>query len=196
MSTKPQTAEVPIYDGDDLARLAELRALAEHAQGVANEARDRRIRNRASRLGDDDADAVEEAQKNAKAAQDEYDAFVDEAAERCTYVRLQRLPGRKFRDLMAAHPPRKDNDSDAAYGVNVDKFQDALLEYISIEDPEIRTVVEPRHPTVEDLRAWLDDRSFGELETYFEVAYGLNRSPAADPKALRYSTAPRTSAAT
>lgn len=194
--SKPRTATVPLYDGDDFARLSELWAIAEHAQGVADDLQRRQSRRTSSRLGDDDATEAEDAQQVANEAKAEHDAFVDEAAERATPVRLQMLPGRKFRDLMAAHPPRKNNDEDAAVGFDSSTFPDALLEYVDADDPEIRTVIEPKHASKGHLKRWLDEQSYGDLGTWFDVAYGLNRSPAADPKALRYSTAPRTSAAT
>ena len=101
MSTlKPRTATIPIYQGDDAERLAELRMAVAVAERQAMQS------NGAPRRGGDSdpAEAI-------KAAQAAYDAFVDEAAERAVEVVVRSIGRRRFRDLVAAHPPRKEKNS-------------------------------------------------------------------------------------
>lgn len=186
MPIKPRTATVPIYDGDDLHRLGELRRAADHAERVV--AAQDKARRGAARVGDDDEPS--EAAQALTAARNAYDAFVDEASDRATFVDLQALPRRKFRNLMATHPPRKDNDEDAAWGVNMETFGDALLAYVDEESSDVRTVVAPAFQTKADLEAFLDVISDGDFSDLFNVAYELNRAPSSDPKAQRFSVAP------
>ena len=194
MSTlKPRTATIPIYQGDDTERLAELRmavAIAERQAQVAAGA--------PRRGGDDDPQAaVNEAQAS-------YDAFVDEAAERAVEVVVRAIGRRRFRDLVVAHPPRKVpnakgeevvHDDDMRYEVNVETFAPALLTFAEAGEDGVRTIVGPaeviKSPTA--LRDFLDDDvTEGDYEKIFEVAYWINRAPGSDPKELRYS--PSTSA--
>lgn len=188
MSTlKPRTATIPIYQGDDTERLAELRmavAIAERqAQVAASSPR---------RGGDDDPQA---AVREAQAA---YDAFVDEAAERAVEVLVRAIGRRRFRDLVVAHPPRmveRDgkqvvHDDDMRYEVNVETFAPALLMFSEAGDEGVRTIIGPpeviRSPKA--LEDFLDDDvTEGDYEKIFEVAYWINRAPGSDPKELRYS---------
>lgn len=189
MSTlKPRTATIPIYQGDDTERLAELRmavAIAERqAQVAANAPR---------RGGDDDPQA---AVNEAQAA---YDAFVDEAAERAVEVVVRAIGRRRFRDLVVAHPARVEkndkgehvtHEDDVRYGVNVETFAPALLTYAESGEEGVRTILGPsevvKSPTA--LRDFLDDDvTEGDYEKIFEVAYWINRAPGSDPKELRYS---------
>lgn len=208
MSTiKPREAEIVIYQGDDLTRLAELRKSAELARRAARRAAEQE-QAAPLRLGDespasDDATLPEEAA---------YDAAVEEAAERAVIVRIRAIGRRRFRDLMAEHPPRKvtvkrgegDDEreveeahpDDASFDVNTETFGPALLGFVDLDDPEIRTIAEPEFSR-KALTAFLDDEiSEGDFEGMWVAAYYLNRSPSADPKASRYSTASPRSTAT
>jgi hypothetical protein len=189
MSTlKPRTATIPIYQGDDTERLAELRmavAIAERQAQIASGA--------PKRGGDDDPQAA------VNAAQAEFDAFVDEASERAIEVVVRAIGRRRFRDLLAEHPAREVDDKDGKkvtheddreYGVNVETFAPALLLFAEAGEDGVRTIMGPsevtKSPTV--LRDFLDDEvTEGDYEKIFTVAYWINRAPGSDPKELRYS---------
>lgn len=178
MSTiKPREAEIVIYQGDDLARLADLRRTAEAATraGAGN----------SLRVGDDGAGQAE---------RDAYDAFVDEAAERAVVVKVRAIGRKRFRDLMAEHPPRKvdgedgpeTHEDDAPYDVNTDSFPEALLAF---RDGDVSTIVSPEFGTSAAARDFLEnDIADGDFESLWVGAYFLNRAPSADPKASRFST--------
>lgn len=203
MSTtlKPRSWAIPIYQGDDAERLADLRmavAIAERQleqkRGLLDSQQDR-----ARRVGDPVAvtsDEIAEAESEVKAKQDAYDAGIDQAAERAVEVRGQSIGSRRFRDLVAAHParmvpneqgeavPHEDDD----LGVNEETFPLALLEYVDADDPEIRTITTPEFKGPKDTRAFFEDHvSDGDLEKIWRAAYWGNRAPGTDPKVLRYS---------
>jgi hypothetical protein len=219
---KPRTATIVIYQGDDMTTLTELRRAAETARqfeelarGQAEAAREVFATN--ARAGDDivveDA-ALAAAETETKARQDEYDAFVDEAAERAVTIELHSIGKKRFRDLMAAHPPRKvtetiqpgpdaDEDAtpttvervhpdDAALEVNTETFPDALLTFIDEDDPEVRTIGKPDLSGRKAVTAFVDnDLAEGDYDGIWTAAYWLNRAPSADPKASKYSGALR-----
>lgn len=192
-SIKPRTASLVIYQGDDLARLRDLRSAAE----AASESKGPR------RGGDETPGAAE---------RDAYDAFVEEAAERAVVVDLQAIGRRRFAELVADHPVRQvdqettDEDGkkhsgrvthpdDAAFDVNTATFGLALAKYRDPEDPSVRTIVSPDF-TSKALQDFLDDDlSDGDFRDLWVTAYYLNRAPSADPKATLYSTgSPRSTA--
>ena len=206
MSTlTPRSAVHVIYQGDDMGRLADLRRAADIAERLAEQ-----DTGSAKRLGDT------EAQAEVQAAQDAYDAFVDEAAERAVTVELKSIGRRRFRDLMAEHPPRKvaakpseddedevptdaevDHPDDAGFGVNIETFGEALLTYIDADDPTIRTITAPDFAGRKAVAAFIDDElADGDFDSLWVTAYALNRQPSADPKASRFSAAPRSSTET
>lgn len=84
--------------------------------------------------------------------------------------KLTALPRRRFRELKAAHPPRKDeqgNTNTRDYlGVNYDTFMDALLR---------AAIVEPKLDE-ETLTLLLDERlTDRQYEDLTDVAWNLNR---------------------
>lgn len=177
---KPRTATVPIYQGDDLERLADLHREAEIAERRAQEAARSPLRG-----GDEIPSAADE-----RAA---YDAFVDEAAERAVIVELTAIGKRKWRDLLAAHPARKHTvdgkeetvEDDAFYEVNAETFPQALLTF---SRDGVSTVTGPRVPASE-FREFLENEvSDGDFERLWSTAYWLNRAPGADPKDSKFST--------
>ena|SRR5690349_16821229 len=207
---KPRTASDVIYQGDDLAILAELRqaaSVAERKADIELSVAQARARADAPRRG---GDAIPEDPQVAydaavKPSQDAYDAFVDEAAERAVVWTVQAIGRKAFRALMLAHPPRtvetvedgvkveKPHEDDAAWGVNVETFPDALLTYAEGDD---RTLLEPAFDSTADRQKWLDRLAEGDFEKIWATAYQLNRAVGADPKASRFSTAHRISSAT
>lgn len=167
-----RTTSVTLYQGDDFEVLAELRREADAARRRSDEAE----KQGAGRAGDDAADP--DLLAVAERAEAEYNAFVDQAAERATEVRFRALRGKEFRALMAEHPPREGNADDAVYKVNIETFPVPLL-MESIEEPELGAGA--RQDFIEDLED-------GEFEIWWITAYWLNRSRGGDPKASRYST--------
>lgn len=206
MSTtlKRRTATIPIYQGDDAERLAELRMDVAIAEQRAQQTRARveatEATEASARYGDEPevtSEDLADAEAAAQNARDSYDAFVDEAAERAVPVTVQHIGSRRFRELVAAHPPRmvKDDegkdvahDDDFDFGVNVSTFGLALLTYVDPEDPDIRTMLTPELKGKKGIAAFVDDElSDGDVERAWQSAYWLNRVPSADPKALRFS---------
>ena len=185
---KPRTASFLVFQGDDMPRLTELRRAAaiatEKAQAAARGPR---------RGGDDMPSAVTE--------QDAYDAFVDEAAERAVEVTVQAIGSRRFRDLLAAHPPRMEAvdgkervvEDDREYAVNTETLPMALLMFRDPDAPEKRTVIEPDVPEA-DLREFFEDEcADGDFEKAWETAFWINRGEGADPRLGKYSTGTPTS---
>lgn len=213
-----------IYDGNDMPHLGDLRRAAENAQVFEDEAAKALEAARSAiaeggRAGDtceQEIDAYEAAKAETVARQNEYDAFVDEAAERATTIMVQDLGRKRFRDLMADHPPRKvtvkddppeeggepverevNHPDDAGFGVNTETYPMALLAYIDPDNPDIRTIVQPEFASRKAVQDFLDnDLAEGDFPGLWAAAHFLNRMPSANPKELRYSSAPRSSAAT
>ena len=183
---KPRTVSIPIYQGDDAERLAELRMAVAVAERQATQAQG------GPRRGGDPSPS-----EDVKAAQDAYDAFVDEAAERAAEVVVRHIGSRRFRELVAGHPPRmvKDaegndvvHDDDTDYDVNIETFPRALLTFAEAGEDGIRTIVSPEFKSRKALEDFLDDElSDGILTQIFVTAYWHNRSGATDPKEFRYS---------
>lgn len=192
---KPRTATVTIYQGDDLAKLAELEAAAQKAEGalaVARQAVDiaRRASEKASAglLSDDSpesermAKAVEDlqvAQEAFDAAAVEHDDFAAEAQGRGVTVVLHALRRLRWRELMNTHPARIGDDgkvlpADDLFGVNMETLPDVLL-------PES---VDRDASTIEgDVGEFLESLSdFDYYDRLFVEAFTLNRgSVRADP---------------
>lgn len=107
----PRTTTVLLFQGDDLARIEELRQAAENAAGKPRD------------LGDLDP-AVE------------HDEFVKEAEQRAVRVVLKALGRKQWRSLVAAHPPRPDVEADQSLGVNDETFGEALV-LASLDEPAL-----------------------------------------------------------
>lgn len=168
---KPRTAKVVLYQGDDMATLAELKRAADQAGG-------------GTRM-DDGADE--------KAA---YEAFVDEAAERAVEVVLEAIGRRRWRDLVLAHPPRMvesepdddgktkmvEHDEDVYFSVNTETFPRALLLYA---DGDKATIAAPPFANETEREGFVDDDlADGDFERAWMAAFHLNTNPPQDPKAL------------
>jgi hypothetical protein len=100
----------------------------------------------------------------------EHTALVAEAEETAIHVKLKALGRRVWRDLTEAHPPREGNKGDQQIGVNDDSFKEALVP-VSIVEPEFSS---------DDL----DEISDVDFDRLYNVAFALNRAPAAGPKAI------------
>lgn len=167
---KPTRAVVVLYHGDDMVTLAELKRTADQAAG-GNRADD----------GADEAAA--------------FNAFIDAARERAVEVILESIGWRRWRDLVATHPPRMvesepDDDGktetvehyeDVPYGFNTETLPRDLLMF---RDEKKRTIVGPELD-VDGLAEFVeDDCSEGQIEQLWLAAHGLNANQGASPKAL------------
>lgn len=189
---------VPLYDGDDFERLAELRREVDLAEKRVDRLEREERPALSRRLGDDDLDddKLIQARTALEAARDAYDAFVDEAAERAEMWVLEPIGHSEFRGLFKEHPPRKvkgdegkesDDPDDAPFGVNTETFPMALLSFVDPDDDEIRTVTEPKFDTTAAFRKRVKRLSAGEFETLWVAAFLLNRQGVSDPKLSMFS---------
>lgn len=195
----PRTATVVLYQGDDMARLADLQREADHAELQARA--DLQSAARAPLRAGDEV-PLEAFREAVKPARDALNAFVDEAAARAVEIRLQAIGSTRFEELLLAHPPRKvqvdgktvDHEDDAAFAdylsefgiedgaVNTATFPKALLKHREGR----RTIVEPDLSEAE-LEEFLDEEcSEGDIDAMWRPAYLLNRVVAVDPKGVKF----------
>lgn len=140
-----------------------------------DEAELRRLRQEATRLraaaNNSAADADEKAAEKAEKAANKY---ADEAEERGVKVVMRSVGRKTWRRLLAENKPREDNELDEQMGANVETFGEAAV---------AACLASPTFTNDEERDAFLDQLSeaqFGKLEV---VAFGLNASVGADPKA-------------
>lgn len=174
-----RTAEVPIFQGDDLAAIEQAEIDFAHAEA------DRKS-GPAGRLNPDTS--------NAQEAADKFDALVKEAMTRAVKVKVQAI-GRKYRHLLVEHPPRADNATDEQYGFNETTFFDALLEYFDGETGD-RTIIEPPFTSRQELVDWLNGLTDGQFTELAATAVRVNQGGQPDPKASLGSRAAQMYAAT
>lgn len=153
----PRTDKVVIFQGDDEARINELREAAERAKPDP----------KAQRLLHEDPEAAY------RAACEEHDEYKREAETRAVVLVVQALRRKQWRSLVAEHPPRENNAGDTQLGINLLSFPDALVP-ASLADPAFDTPADR-----EDFLEQLSDAQFDEL---FWSAFRLNRGGALDPK--------------
>lgn len=188
---------VNIYKGDDQERLTELKravAVAERYAAANSGA--------SMRGGDESSDEV------VKQARAEFDAFVDEAAERAEAWVLDHIGHRAFRSLLTAHPARKvtataedgatkeeTHPDDETWGVNTEEFPEKLLLFVDEDDPDVRTVAELKignrniAKDVTAMRKRVKRLSEGQLMDLWTSAFLLNKAGVSDPKLDRFSPA-------
>jgi hypothetical protein len=94
-----------------------------------------------------------------------------EMSESTVYVKLQALHRREWRELVAAHPARKDSDADKILGINQDTFFDSLVASCIVE-PEL---------TEEQTSALLDALTSSQFDKLTDAAWGLNRRDVSVP---------------
>lgn len=191
---KPRSVSKLVFHGDDMEHLGELRLAVARAESALEAAEDRAERvNRGPRRGGDEIANVDDEREALAAAQTAYDAATDEAAERAVEVTLTAIGSRRFRDLLAEHPAREDDETDAEYGVNVETFPRALLLYADPDVPSVRTIAKPAVADT-DLVEFVDDEcSEGDFEELWVTAYWLNKAQGVDPRLGKYSPATPTS---
>lgn len=153
------TTTVVLFQGDDLDPIEEHRAAVERAALV----------NRGpKRVGDGEVPAAV-----LEAARD-YDAFMEGAVERAVHLRLTAVRKSRYRELLAAHPPREGDRADEAAGFNVDTFTEALV-------PEC--VSPGQFDSDEERDEFLDDLSDTEWSQVAGAAVRVNEGGRPDPKA-------------
>lgn len=173
----PRTETVLLLQGDDEAKLRELRGEATRLREQAESLKPSQAQQNAPRtLSEPDtaaeayAAAVAKAEKAEKAA-DNHAA----AAEKRAVKVVMRSVGRKtWRRLLAENPPRDGDENDKKIGANAEAFGEAMV---------YACLASPTFSNDEDRDAFLDqlsDAQFGNLEI---VAFALNGTVGADPKA-------------
>lgn len=186
---------VPIYSDDDQERLNELHRATLVAQRNA-QAKALQV----LRIGDD---AEDDAEK--KRVEKEYDAFLDEAAERAEAWVLQSIGFREFRRLLNEHPPRMVTKTaedgtvtdemhleDEDWGINTETFPEDLLYYIDPEDSDSRTILEldvdGRDIATDTaaIRKRARRLSEGQFNALWTNAFTLNKADVSDPKFNRF----------
>lgn len=156
-----------IYQGHDLVAMQQLRTQIVVAERQSS----------GNRLGD--------AASDLPAMREEYDALVDEAAERAVQWSVTSISGTTLRAMMGEHPPRTVEGSrelleeDAPFGVNVETFQRPFV---------AACLAEPTFGDSEAAAEWYDERTLAEQEKMFSLAWMLNVEAGADPKASKFGT--------
>lgn len=173
-----RTEEVPIFQGDDAAKIEAARQ--EFNRVAASEVAPSGRLNDPSPLQD---------------AADAYDAAVADALPRAVIATVQALGRKAYRTLLAEHPPRDGNETDATLGFNEATFMDALLEFFDTETGE-KSVVAPEFNARQPLVDWLDNLNDGTFTQLAEAAVRVNEGGSPDPKASLGSRVARLSAAT
>ena len=192
MTINARTQEVHIYQGDDLAKIGQLRQAYDAAKRRYEQAKE--------------AGTLRGGDSEVKTTKDAHDEFVREAAERAETVVLRALGRKQWAALLDEHRPRYErrlidgheqellHPDDADWGVNIKTFPEVLLTYVNPNRAEMRTITAPDFPTAEDRLAWLDDLSGGDFLRLWATAYHLNGEPGSDPKATLLGATPSSDA--
>ena len=180
---KPRTATVTILGEDYAERIGQLARAAEDARRREDEQAALREQgdhdNPAQRMGQRSTST--EKPKSVRLAE-EHDALVAEAEAEGIKVVVKALGRKVWNALVAAHPPRPDNDEDEAAGVNEDTFKEALVcggtVTIGGREEPYRSILSP-DLSDEDL----DALSAVDFDRLYITAFALNRMSGGDPKA-------------
>lgn len=116
-----------------------------------------------------------------------YDEFVTEAKARAVHCVLKPLGHKRWRELVAAHPPREDDEEDKTTGVNSETFFEALVP---------ACLAEPEFDSDAARDEFLDALPYGEFRDLSQAAYVANTGGSPDPKPDLSSRLGRTSSAT
>lgn len=148
---KPRITHVVLFQGDDFARIQDIRRDAAEALQTTP----------VRRVGDGLSDV------DLKAA--EHDAIVEEASERAITVTLQAMGRTQWRDLVLAHPARDGEKGDEELGFNVDELGDVL-----VAESLTKPLSDPKFDSVAQADAWLDELSHADFQRLYSAAYVLN----------------------
>lgn len=197
---------ITIYAGNDLQRLGEFRTAVSIAERNLFDLEERATKAPSARFGDSDPDEVRLAREAVDAAKAACDKFIDECAGRADEWVIEPIGHEAWRELLKAHParmvPKKDgadgekveHEDDASWGVNTESFGKALLLFVDQDDADHRTVTKAGDTDLSELAKRVRRLPQGQFETLWVAAYHLNVSGVTDPKGLRYSTTPASSA--
>lgn len=177
---KPRTATLPLYGGDYQQRIAQL-------EQALDDAIEQQRKGESLPLLNGEESEVDRLTR-------EHDALVAEAnADGCVVVTLQALRREQWADLVANHPPRTADDvpeqtrkEDAAVGVNEATFPKALL---SFDEDGRATIADTGSPDLSPAEL-LREVSEVQFQMLYTLAFALNRSMGAAPKARGTSSAP------
>lgn len=162
-----RTEEVSLYSNDDQHEIDRLRDLVQKAiEGSSTPLR----------IGDDETVATRLAALK---------AFANEAAERGVKVQVKSI-GRKWRTVVAEHPPREKNDEDAQWGWNVLTLSDAVVPLcvVSIGGQALEG---------DALQAEIDAMSEGDFSRVYSAAVKINTGRGPDPTELNSIELPTSS---
>lgn len=163
----PQLTEVLIYQGDDRTRLDELEQAVKDARVASSLPRT---------VGEPDREAE---------AIEAHNEFLAEAKERAVKIVVRTIGRKKWRQLVAEHPPRPDREADKAFGVNDETFGDALV---------AACLASPTFASDAEMEVFLDSLNSVQFDRLYAEAFKVNRVERESPKAL--SAPSRTSDAT
>lgn len=157
MSDLGRTETVTFLRGEDEAELRRLDAEVQRTKPVKGAA--------PATLDEGDAHAT---------AREQREKFAAEAEGRGTVIVMRSVGRKTWRRVLSEHPPRDGNADDAKFGANADTFGEAIVSVC---------LASPTFGTDEEREAFLDGLSeaqFGRLEV---VAFTLNTTLGANPKA-------------
>lgn len=151
-------------------------------------------------------DAIEEASVSAgpqrvadapvKDAAEAYDSFLAEAVERAEMVGITALPGRKWRELMASHPPRPavtDDEGDVVQSFPQDQREGFNVETIA-QPLVVASVDLDQFDDEAEREAWVDDLDDPKFSRLYSAAVRINTRGGPDPKFSASSWLDQTSA--
>jgi hypothetical protein len=165
----PRTETVVILQGDDEEQLRHLRAYRDSLKS------DPRKPAQTTLLAQNPQAEYEEAKEAAA-------AFAEEATKRGITVVLRSVGRKTWRELVAAHPPRDDNDADDVRGVNIETFGRAIIA-ACMGSPVLSA------DELDELLDSITEADYGNLEN---TAWLLNTGRSSDPKAELASRPTRT----
>jgi hypothetical protein len=167
----PRQARVHIFQGDDEARILELRAEADRLKPDQKRVTQPRLLH-------------EDPEGEYVRACEAHDEFKREAETRALVITVQALRRKQWRSLVAANPPREDDAGDKQLGVNILTFPEALVP---------ASIVAPTFDSPADRDDFLDQLSDAQYDELFWTAFRLNRGGGVDPKDF-LASAPSSSA--
>jgi hypothetical protein len=159
---KPRIASLLIYQGDVLDQIEHLEQTIEAAEAAED--------GDAPRTLGDPLPSADLREKHAE--------LVAEAEADAIRVRLRNLGRRTWNELIAKHPPRDENDDDAALGVNEESFFDEAI---------VLGLVEPEFTSDTERGRFLEDLAPSDWAQVKWKFWALNAVVAADPKPLPVS---------
>jgi len=174
----PRVEKVIILQGDDDEKVRELRT--EITRIEARKPTKAEL-NQASLMGENSS--LDTWQKELDAAKKAHDDFSAKAEKRGVTVVLRALGRKTYRELIAKHPPRDDDEQDKGFGANIDTLSEDLV-------PACIASPAGTAGAIADFLDSLNEGQFGDLSV---KAWQLNVGRTADPTQRLSSVASHTS---